>query len=79
MDVYSLEDDGDNNIFITQEPSDVNKSNGFGILGNPMDFSSPCASLISCRQEQYSDVSDDDFCPFPSSQAVNKRDTGRPM
>ena len=68
MDVCSLEDDGDNDIFITQQFRSSNSDQNYGVLGDPHDFTSPCASLLSCRQSQYSDVSDDDFCDIPCSQ-----------
>ena len=47
MELFSLEDDDARELFITLEPSQhnlVKESNG--ILGDPMDFSSPCASVV---------------------------------
>ena len=72
MEVFSLEDDDFNELFITQESKDlveekpkqeVNESGA--ILGLDLfDFASPCSSVVK-RQAMYepqtSDVSDDDF------------------
>ena len=80
MDVFSLEDDSESNMFLTQESSNNSDSGrNTGILGDPYDFTSPCASLLSCKQDQYSDISDDDFFQFPSSQQVNTDTGGKEM
>ena len=74
MEVFSLEEDDCNELFITQSCSGDNNSvnssvnDGFsGVLGDPMDFASPCSSLVNAH---YSDISDDDF-EIPSSQMAN--------
>ena len=68
MDTFSLEEDEDfANIFITQEPSnDGSKNNSVSdgksdeFLGlDPMDFTSPCSSLIN-GVPHYSDISNDE-------------------
>ena len=67
MEMYSLEDDG-NGLFLTQrDPIESGNSQSAGILGDGSDFVSPCASLDSVKQDQYSDISDDE-CDFQSSQ-----------
>ena len=67
MDVFSLEDEG-NDLFLTQkDPEHKFDVKNVGILGDGSDFVSPCVSLVSVKQDQYSDISDDDF-EFPSSQ-----------
>ena len=71
MSVFSLEEDDCESLFITQSSMNSgNSQNNDGILGDPMDFSSPCASVISresATQGKYSDISDDDF-EIPCSQ-----------
>ena len=71
--MFSLEDDyGD--IFITQSDKVLNdreckKSGISDVLPDPMDFSSPCVSLVSKGNDtQYSDISDDDMFDIPCSQ-----------
>ena len=68
--VFSLEEDyGD--MFITQSDAVINEGNNdkSEILLDPLDFSSPCVSLVSSQNSmQYSDISDDDAFEIPSSQ-----------
>ena len=76
MEVFSLEDDDGNDLFITQESQmDKNnrKSEGSSILGDPLDFQSPCASLINTH---YSDISDDDLMEIPCSQISQNTSNG---
>ena len=42
------------------------------ILGDGTDFSSPCVSVLTLRQDQYSDISKDEF-DIPSSQQFTNR------
>ena len=74
MDLFSLEDNDDcNELFITQSSptNDGNiPGNGIGITDNPMDFSSPCVSLLpgsGVESAHYSDISEDEF-DIPCSQ-----------
>ena len=72
MDLFSLEDDDASSLFITQESNGdsnitINGDNN-SILGDPMDFGSPCASLVGDAKPHYSDISEDEFEPLPSSQ-----------
>ena len=74
MELFSLEDDECNELFITQKDSSISEAkidqNG-QIFGDPMDFSLPMVTLTphgECSQTQYSDISDDDFDMIPSSQ-----------
>ena len=67
MDIFSLEDEDNNGLFITQ--SGVNGLEAVNVTGGPItgdhaDFQSPCVSLIGGRNSQYSDILDDDFEPF---------------
>ena len=75
MDVFSLEDDDGDNLFITQESrSDRINDQVQPILGNSTDFQSPCVSLtsqISNTSAVYEDISDDDAFEIPSSQQQN--------
>ena len=77
--VFSLEDDyGD--IFITQSDKVLHEDNSdksdVEILPDPMDFSSPCVSLVSKHNDaQYSDISDDDMFEIPSSQTTTSSST----
>ena len=68
MDIYSLEDDEGNDMFLTQEFHGRNNSQSSGILRNPLDFQSPCVSILGNNKGEYSDISDDDFMKIPSSQ-----------
>ena len=82
--IFSLEDDDDfGNLFITQEPSQVqsvissglNKESGEngGFLGvDERDFASPCLSLVR-KEFQYSDISDDEVFDKEDSKTVGKR------
>ena len=70
---FSLEDDyGD--MFITQSESVVNGKVVKNVdkvvgMGNPMDFQSPCASLLSSQNgAHYSDISYDNTFDIPCSQ-----------
>ena len=83
MDVFSLEDEDCNELFITQ--SSKNESDGRResiILGDPMDFGRPLGSIVTSvltpasesNLPQYEDISDDDF-DIPLSQ--NKISDGR--
>ena len=77
MEVSSLEDEDYGDMFITQSSSRVNVEENDGtnsILGNEMDFASPCALLINRENvtvSQYSDISDVEDFQIPSSQANN--------
>ena len=68
MDVFSLEEDDGNDMFITLTLRDDQNRNFSSILGDPMDFSSPCVSLVNRETPHYLDISDDEFCLFPSFQ-----------
>ena len=73
MELFSLEDDDANDLFITQSSIlDNNSSQNGGILGEPTDFSSPCASIVSGTSAKYSDISDDDFDDISCSQIQHK-------
>ena len=76
MEVYSLEDDGFSGLFLTQESHESvsisdNRNHG-GIIGDPMDFTSPCVGLTGRNNGStagvYEDISDDDDFNIPSSQ-----------
>ena len=72
MDVFSLEEDDCEGLFITQSGSN-NPGNSYGsaLVSDIRDFSSPCASLVNqVRGENvvYSDISDEDDFQLPSSQ-----------
>ena len=72
MDVFSLEDEEYEHLFITQSSDNSEKN---AILEDPNDFSSPCVSLVPQRaniEARYSDISDDEF-DIPSSQISDKR------
>ena len=75
VNVFSLEDDDYNELFITQVPKDnvdVNKCNDeesgdmfFGVAKD--DFQSPCSSLINRNEPTiYSDISDADVFQMDS-------------
>ena len=69
MEVYSLEEDDCSQLFITQA-SPKRLENGI-VLGDPLDFASPCVSLVSKvdgGMNVYSDISDDDMDAIPCSQ-----------
>ena len=70
MELFSLEDEEYSQLFITQSSNNsvnVTENDGNGsILGDPLDFKSPCVSVLS---DQYSDISDEEF-DIPSSQMV---------
>ena len=73
MEIYSLEEDDGHELFLTQNSAtkDIN-GRKTAILGDGMDFQSPCALLIHAADfnivgSQYKDISDDDF-EIPSSQ-----------
>ena len=72
MDTFSLEDDDAKELFITQTPSkEKDGSELIGLLGDPMDFSMPCRSIVGERVNvnvAYFDISDDDFFEIPYSQ-----------
>ena len=74
MEIFSLEEEDSAGLFITQGGI-VNNDNcgNNSILGDPMDFKSPCVSLVSqpkvnTNAAEYSDISDDDDFEIPSSQ-----------
>ena len=73
MEVYSLEDEDCNDLFITQQsPSDKSdkisgEMSANKVLNDPMDFQSPCVSLVG-NSQIYSDISDDEFVDIPLSQ-----------
>ena len=81
MEVFSLEEDEGDSLFITQEPSDkngdvVHSDSSEDFLGlDQMDFQLPCVSIRSDRsssyQNNFSDISDDEFQQVDMS-AVNK-------
>ena len=72
MDMFSLEDDDANELFITQTPSSSNVGIGnSGIMADNMDFTSPCKSLIPDgvqKKFDFSDISDDEIFEIPCSQ-----------
>ena len=60
MDIFSLEDDG-NEMFITQEDSGIQNDSQIGsILGDENDFQSPCRGVFDVGGMLYSDISDED-------------------
>ena len=68
--MFSLEDDY-HDMFITQSDAVINDgvSQKSEILPDPLDFNSPCVSLVSSQNSmQYSDISDDEVFEIPSSQ-----------
>ena len=84
MEVFSLEDDGCNELFITQESKqkeECNVSENVGESGeflgiDPFDFQSPCTSVHKSEatyQPQYSDVSDEES----TSEMVIDKGSGR--
>ena len=73
MQLFSLEDDDANELFITQTPS-VEKSriNLAELIGDGTDFVSPCVSLVDRKENKvaaYSDISDDEMFDIPCSQS----------
>lgn len=73
MDTFSLEDDDAREMFIMQTPS--GEKDGIklvGLLDEPMDFATPCQSLISQSVNknlmEFSNISDDDCFKIPCSQ-----------
>ena len=70
MEVFSLEEDDCPELFITQSGSSdqnngsINEYND-SILGDGLDFKSPCASLV---RPVYSDISEDEDFTMPLSQ-----------
>ena len=74
MEFFSLEDDDGDELFLTQRSAQDNKvCENVGILGDPMDFSSPCTSIITPPPGQvpvYSDISDVEDFEVPSSQII---------
>ena len=74
MEMFSLEEeDNVNEIMLTQHSQNV-----VSILGNLMDFKSPCVGLTSQPhggQQIYEDISDDDFFKIPCSQQVSSQAT----
>ena len=78
MEVFSLEDDECSQLFITQtsKENDEGKLGNSGIILDPMDFSSPCVSVVNKELMQYSDISDDDFDMIPCSQKYQNMNEG---
>ena len=76
MELFSLEDDDARELFITQTPSVQKDGSGLvGLLGDPMDFSSPCKSVVAetkNNEMEFSDISDAEDFDIPSSQASLK-------
>ena len=70
MEVFSLEDEDYSGMFLTQSSHLDNISDNSMILPDPMDFGSPCVSLISKTQPHYSDISEDEFVDIPCSQVA---------
>ena len=73
MDVYSLEDDGYEGLFLTQSSNEENKVEGianFDVNSGDM-FAENCENGTSNGRVLpiYSDISDDDMDVFCSSQA----------
>ena len=72
MEVFSLEDDDCEGMFITQEPSKLQEIDGDkSVLGDGLDFSSPCVSLTSQSSlgaAVYEDISDNDAFDIPCSE-----------
>ena len=63
-------------MFLTQESRNI--VNNSPILGDPMDFKSPCVSIVAQSQGGsaiYEDISDDDLFKIPCSQQ-NKQPMG---
>ena len=53
MDVFSLEDNNADGLFLTQSvSSSVGSVSNAGILGDPLDFQSPCVSLVSKTENE---------------------------
>ena len=78
MDICSLEDDDVGNMFITQEPWNVNGNlpnfdlrSGFEPEG--LHLSQPNSDNVG----QYSDISDDDLMEIPSSQVNTNKQNER--
>ena len=74
MDVFSLEEDDCSQMFITQ--SSPKRAGNETVLGDPLDFASPCVSLVGAEHAQgaqYSDISDEEFVQIPCSQPRNKK------
>ena len=77
MDVFSLEEEEYDRVFLTQESRGTISNNGVQescekeeFLGlDPTDFQSPCASVTKLYMPVYSDVSDEEF--------EEKKDNGR--
>ena len=75
MDVFSLEEEDSNELFITQSPKaneDVVEMENMSILGDGFDFTSPMVSIGSDGRmnsvgDPYEDISDEDF-EIPPSQ-----------
>lgn len=81
MEVCSLEDEDYSQLFITQSSPKRNndKVPKNCIIGEPMDFGSPCVSLLNPDQQpHYSDISDDDFDMIPCSQKKVDTSTNGP-
>ena len=78
METFSLEDEDYGDLFITQSTNDdIDKESECesGILGDPLNFVSPCASVVNTvnvNTNAYSDISDDDDFQFPLSQVRNE-------
>ena len=64
MEVFSLEEDEGNDLFITQESQNDSATSVGSILGDGLNFSTPCFSLLDSK---YSDISEDEF-EIPCSQ-----------
>ena len=79
MEVFSLEEDDGNDLFLTQisssNGSQVCENNNVGILGDPMDFSSPVVGVVSGTANQfgctYKDISDEEAFEILCSQVAN--------
>ena len=79
MEVFSFEEDDGNDLFLTQRSSsdggNVGENNNKGILGDPMDFSSPVVGVVSGTANQlgctYEDISDEEDFQIPCSQVAN--------
>ena len=80
MEVFSLEDDGFSNLFLTQESRNSavlhNGSGCTAVLPDPMDFSSPCVTLTPGSNDStgcvYEDISDSENFQIPSSQEAKQ-------
>ena len=71
MEVFSLEDEDYENVFITQEPTEVVDLQPNFEISQEVDSEVQMLDMfIENSQPQYSDISDVDDCQIPSSQVT---------